>query len=231
MRVCRVTRRHTRDPWSFCRRAPSAASRERSGEQGPRTGSRPAHAWGARSLSPVDSSPIEPLPLSKGQVSSHHTPSGGRWRGRSRLGAREPVEDMSLERMAGGSRGWSKSSAGSWVMPRRSMTLRERKFAGTVNETISCSPSARIRPRRRPRPLRSHIRVPSTPAPAASPPRPRSEMRLERRRREADEADEGGDARDLHGPETEAVGVEMRLDPVDDRRPTRDGRRSTGRTP
>ena len=42
-------------------------------------------------------------------------------------------------------------------------------------------------------------------------------MRLERRRPEADEADEGGDGRYLHGPETEAARVEVRLDPIDDR--------------
>ena len=36
--------------------------------------------------------------------------------------------------------GWSKSPAGSRVIPSRSITLHERTLAGTVNETISSSP-------------------------------------------------------------------------------------------
>jgi hypothetical protein len=37
--------------------------------------------------------------------------------------------------------GWSKSSAGSWIIPSFSITRRDRAFAGTVNETTASSAS------------------------------------------------------------------------------------------
>ena len=36
--------------------------------------------------------------------------------------------------------GWSKSSAGSWVIPIRSITARDRRLAGTVQDRISSRP-------------------------------------------------------------------------------------------
>ena len=70
MRVCRVARRHTRDPWSFCRRAPSAASCERSGEpvgRGRARGRRTREAYASPQSGGLCSN-VKPLPISKGQL-------------------------------------------------------------------------------------------------------------------------------------------------------------------
>ncbi len=193
MRVCRVARRHTRDPWSFCRRAPSAASCERSGEpvgRGRARGRRTREAYASPQSGGLCSN-VKPLPISKGQLDVHHTRSGSRGRGFARIGTSEPVEDVTAERMP-------------------------HRYAGVIEvvgvvvghaETLHDPPRAEVRGHGEGHDLlqaelvEAHGdgglgglgRVPAAPVlPRETPAHldRRREMRLERRRPEADEADE-----------------------------------------
>ena len=128
--------------------------------------------------------------------------------------------------------GWSKSSSGDRVIPIRSMTARDRRFAGhgerddllegQVAEAEGEGGAGRLGG------------VAAAPVLAGEPPADLDagrEMRLEPRHRQADEADEVGHARDLDRPEPEAVAGEVVADPG--RRPRRSprGRAAGGRTP
>ena len=98
------------------------------------------------------------------------------------------------------------------------MTARDRRFAGTVNETISSSARSR-----KPNAERGAGRlggVAAAPVLAGEPPADLDagrEMGLESRHGQADEADEIGHARHLDRPEPEAVAGEVVADPGDGR--------------
>ena len=94
-----------------------------------------------------------------------------------------------------------------------SITRRDGRFAGTVNETIS-SQSELLEAEREHR-ARGFGRVAAPLVSRGESPADldaRREVRLEARHRESDEAREGASLDDLDGEEPEAVRVEVRLD-------------------
>ena len=140
--------------------------------------------------------------------------------------------------------GWSKSSPGDRVIPIRSMTARDRRFAGTVNETISVE--GQVAEAESQGGAGGLGGVAAAPVLAGEPPADLDagrEMRLEPRHRQADEADEIGHARRPRRPRARSRGGRNgrgsgrppRRSPrgraAGGRTPSRPGRRSSRRTP